>query len=121
VLQKPISQHLITYWFVQSKNVFEEGDYKFLSLFSQLLIEKTYIQHGMRIYKREIVWVEIDEIKMNHVSQKMKDLPNRMNNYQVNAQVFKELLTITERCPTELSFVVPFYIRNSQQEIQVRQ
>lgn len=99
----------VAYYFVRSKDEHEENGERFITLFTRLGREKTYIVGGKKLCERESIWVDIDEVKAVHATQKMVELPNRIQNFVVTEDVFKELVKTAKTCPKELYFIVPIY------------
>ncbi len=99
----------VAYYFVRSKDEHEENGERFITLFTRLCREKTYIVGGKKMSERESVWVDIDEVKATHATPKVVGLPNRIQNYVVAEDVFKELVKTAKTCPKELYFIVPIY------------
>ena len=95
------------YQFVRSKDSYTEGTQTFITLFARLAIEIRSLEEGKRILKRETLWVDIEEIKIEHASTKITEMPNRIWNFEVTDQVFKELLRVSRNCPRELYFISP--------------
>lgn len=105
-----LPQQSVAYYFVRSKNVHEEGGDTFITLFARLCREQTYVDGGKRMSERESVWVDIDEVKAAHATEKMLELPNRIQNFVVAENVFRELVKTAQTCPKELYFVAPIHI-----------
>lgn len=105
-----LPQHSVAYYFVRSKNVHEEEGEIFVTLFARLCREQTIVSGGKKVSERESVWVDIDEVKAIHASEKMLELPNRIQNFVVAENVFKELVRTAQTCPKELYFVAPMHI-----------
>lgn len=105
-----MSQKSVAYYFVRSKNVHEEDGEQFITLFARLCREQTYIKGGKKLSERESVWVNIDEVKMSHAMQKVIEMPDRIHNYVIAENVFKELVRTAHTCPKELYFIAPIHI-----------
>ncbi|WP_249222410.1 hypothetical protein [Planococcus alpniumensis] len=99
---------VITYFFTQSKDIHEENGKLFITLFIRLTREFTQTV-GSELYKKtETVWVNIEELKLEKATKKMRALPNRINVYKTSKEVFLTLYKLAATCPEELYYVTPF-------------
>jgi hypothetical protein len=105
-----LPQQSVAYYFVRSKSVHEEEGEAFITLFARLCREQTYVSGGKKMSERESVWVDIDEVKVSHATEKMLELPNRIQNFVVPENVFIDLVKTAKTCPKELYFVAPIHI-----------
>ncbi len=105
-----LPQQSVAYYFVRSKSVHEEEGETFVTLFARLCREHTFVSGGKKMSERESVWVDIDEVKASHATEKMLKLPNRIQNFVVPENVFLELVNTAKTCPKELYFVSPIHI-----------
>jgi len=87
--------------------VHEENGTLFITLFTRLTIEFTADNGHKNTEKVESVWVDIEEVKMEHATKKMKELPNCIYRYEVSKDVFLELYRASQVCPKELYYVTP--------------
>lgn len=98
----------IAYFFTRSKDVHEENGMLFITLFARLTREFTKIDGHEIVRKSESVWVDIEEMRMEHATEKIRALPNRIHRYEVSKEVFLELFKTAADCPKELYYVTPF-------------
>ncbi|EIM05088.1 hypothetical protein A1A1_18027 [Planococcus antarcticus DSM 14505] len=101
---QPVPLESISYFFTRSKDVHEENGTLFVTLFARLTREfiKTNGQE-----KVESVWVDIEEVKMEHATKKMTALPNCIHRSNISKEVFLGLFKASVDCPKELYFVTP--------------
>lgn len=102
-----VSLASITYFFTRSKDVHEENGTLFITLFTRLTIECTTGSGLKSSGKIESVWVNIEEVKVEHATKKMKEIPNCIYRYEVSKDVFLELYRASQVCPKELYYVTP--------------
>lgn len=108
-------QKSVRYFFSRSKGISEENDAKVITLFARLTKEVIFVD-GWNTYKKaETVWVEIEDIKLEEATEKMKELPNCTQQYKVTENVFRSLYKLSKSCPKELYFVTPYH-RESKRE-----
>jgi hypothetical protein len=99
----------IAYFFNRSKDTHEENGIAIITLFARLTREFTY-DDGFNTYeKAETVWVDMEDIKMEKATEKMKALPNCMQRYTITEKVFRELYQLSKNCPRELYYITPFH------------
>lgn len=80
----------------------------FLTLFVRLTKEFTVKEGNNDIKKVEYLWGDIEEVKMEHATRKMKSLPNCVHRYKVSEKVFLELYRASLICPKELYYITPY-------------
>lgn len=102
-----VSLESITYFFTRSKDVHEENGTLFVTLFARLTREFTKTDEPNAGKKVEFVWVDIEEIRMEHATKKMRALPNCIHRYNISKEVFLGLFKASANCPKELYFVTP--------------
>lgn len=88
----------------------EENGTLFITLFARLTREFQKNDGQKRTKKIESIWFDIEEIKMDHATRKMRDLPNCVYRYKVSKDVFLGLFRAAAICPKELYYVTPFPI-----------
>lgn len=98
----------ITYFFTRSKDVHEENGKQIITLFARLTREFTKTDGLEAVEKVESVWVDIEDVEMEHATEKMRALPDRIHRYKVSKEVFLELYKASANCPQELYYVIPF-------------
>lgn len=104
-----LPQGSVAYYFVRSKDVHEEDGEEFITLFARLTREFTLYSKGEIFSERQSIWVDIDEVKTEHATSKMKALPNAIQTFTVQEEVFKELVEAARNCPKELYFITPMH------------
>lgn len=105
---QPVPSESIAYFFTRSKDVHEENGTLFITLFARLTREFTKIDGQEIVTKAESVWVDIEEMRMEHATEKMRALPDRIHRYEVSKEVFLGLFKAAADCPKELYHVTPF-------------
>lgn len=108
-------QKSVHYFFNRSKDINEENESKVITLFARLTKEIVYADGWDTYKKTETVWVEIEDVKMEEATEKMKDMPNCMQQYKVTENVFRSLYKMSKSCPEELYYVTPLH-RESKRE-----
>lgn len=109
-------QKSVSYFFNRSKDISEENESKVITLFARLTKEIVF-EDGCDTYKKaETVWVEIEDVKMEEATEKMKDLPNCMQQYRVTESVFHSLCKLSKSCPKELYYVTPLHRESKRKE-----
>src|SRR5690606_20730014 len=96
-----VSAETVRFLFTRVKDTHEEDNIKYITLFARLTMKNAY--------KSKSVWVEIDEVKWDQASQKLKEMPDAMHFYTVEEPIFKELYQISKERYEELYFLPPFY------------
>lgn len=108
-----LPQGSVAYYFVRSKDVHEEDGDEFITLFARLTREFTLCSNGEIFSERQSIWVDIDEVKSTDVTQKIRALPNVIQTFTVQEEVFKELVEASRNCPKELYFITPMHEKTS--------
>lgn len=109
--QQIIPQGSVTYYFLRSKDVHEEEGTEFITLFARLTREFTFCSEEHVYSRRQSVWVDIDEVESQNAPQKVKELPNAIQTFKIQENVFKELVEASKTCPKELYFVTPISLK----------
>lgn len=110
------AQESVAYFFNKSKDVYEENEVSFITVFARLTREFTYA-NGVDTYKKaETIWVGIEDIKVEEASEKLKSLPNGMQRYTISENVFRDLYQLSKNCSQELYCVTPFHRASTQQK-----
>lgn len=99
--RQSVSAETLQYSFIRVKDTHEENHVKFITLFARLIIKNAYGTKN--------IWVEIDEVKWEQASEKLKKMPDAMHSYTVNEPVFKELLRLSNSCYKELYSLTPYH------------
>ncbi|MDE0583311.1 hypothetical protein ON064_09715 [Planococcus sp. A6] len=97
-----------TYFFTRSKHIHEENGIVFLTLFARLTREFVHQGTPYNTKKIEPIWVNVEELKLEHATEKMKLLPNYVQHYEVSKEIFLTLYNVSLVCPHELYYVTPF-------------
>lgn len=87
--------------FTRVKDTHEENGVKFITLFGRLS------RNDCTEVKSE--WVEIEEVKWEQASIKLKCMPNAMYSYTISKAIFGELLRLSRKCEKELYYLTPIY------------
>lgn len=87
--------------FTRVKDTYEENGQKFITLFGRLSSKNAAVM------KSE--WVEIEEVKWEQASYKLKCMPDAMYSYSVSEAIFRELVRLSRRCERELYYLTPIY------------
>ncbi|HSI66278.1 MAG TPA: hypothetical protein VK947_02615 [Planococcus sp. (in: firmicutes)] len=103
----------INYFFTRSKDIHQEQNSIFITLFVRLT--KEYVEAGFNTNynKIESLWVEIEELEMMQADKRLQALPNGVHRYAVSKEVFDSLIYVTETCPKELYYLTPIYKLNN--------
>lgn len=108
--KQSVPQKSVAYFFLKSKDVNIENKLASVTLFARLAREITFFTGGKTQTQVETFWVEIDDIEMENASEKVKNMPNCMQKYEVSEKVFRHLLQLAQECPNELYGITPYYL-----------
>lgn len=109
--KKLVSQNSITYLFLKSKDVHRENGLSSITLFARLAREVTRFKGREKQTQVETFWVQIDDVGMEHATEKVKALPNCLEKYEISEKVFRHLLQLSKHCPDELYGITPCYLK----------
>lgn len=109
-------QKSVRYFFNRSKDINEENESKVITLFARLTKEIVFVDGWDTYKKAETVWVEIEDIKLEEATERMKGLPNCMQQYKITENVFRSLYKLSESCPKELYYVTPFHHESEREK-----
>lgn len=109
-------QKSVAYFFNRSKDVNEVEGSTVITLFACLTREFIYDDEINTYIKEETVWVDIEDIKIEKATEKMKSLPNCMQQYKITEKVFRDLYQLSKNCPRELYYVTPFYQESTREK-----
>lgn len=101
----------VTYFFLRAKDVHLEDGLPSITLFARLGREFSSIKAGRKRTHVETAWVQMDDLQMDHVPEKMKNLPNCVQKYELSSPVFQHLLHLSRKCPNELYGITPYYLK----------
>lgn len=110
---KQLPQKSVSYFFLRSKDVHIENQSAMITFFARLTREISFSKKEQP--EVQTVWVKIDEVPMEQAPQKVKEMPNCMQRYELPQNVFYHLYQMSKNCPKELFFVTPYH-RNSTRE-----
>lgn len=100
--KQPISAEKIRYTFTRVKDTHEENGQKFITVFGRLTIQNSV--------ESKSVWVEIEEVKWEQATDKLKSMPDAMYMYYISETIFQELAEISAARHQELYFLTPVYM-----------
>ncbi|WP_251047766.1 hypothetical protein [Planococcus sp. ISL-109] len=86
-----------------------------ITLFARLAREITSFTGREKQTQVDTFWVQIDDLGMDHATEKVKTMPNCMEKYEVSEQVFRHLLQLSKRCPNELYGIIPYYVKANRE------
>ena len=104
---QPVPSDSITYFFTRSKDVHEKNGKLYITLFARLTREFVKTRGAKTYRKVESVWVDIEEVQMEHDTEKMRSLPNLIQRYNISKEVFWGLFEVSADAPKELYYVTP--------------
>ncbi|MBT2572049.1 hypothetical protein [Planococcus sp. ISL-110] len=102
-------QKSVGYFFLRSKDVHLENGTAFITFFARLTKEISFRKEGKEQTEVQTVWVEIDEVLLEHASKKARALPNCMQRYEITQNVFHGLYQLSKSCPEELFYLTPYH------------
>jgi hypothetical protein len=100
--KQPLSAEKAQYTFTRVKDTHEENGQKFITLFGRLTIQNSL--------ESKSAWVEIEEVKWEQATDKLKDMPDAMYMYYISENIFKKLTEISEVRHEDLYFLTPVYM-----------
>ncbi|MDN7227535.1 hypothetical protein QWY22_04730 [Planococcus liqunii] len=92
----------VQYTFTRVKDTYEENGQKFITLFGRLTVQNDG--------QSKSAWVEIEEVKWEQATEKLKNMPDAMYMFNVSKQIFKDLLQIASSHHQELYCLTPVYV-----------
>lgn len=111
-----LPEQTVGYFFLRSKDVHNENGASFITFFARLAKEISYEKEGRRQQQVQTVWVEIDEVMLDHASPKAKALPNGVQRYELTQNIFYSLYQVSQNCPDELFYITPFHRESSREK-----
>ena len=105
------SQKPVVYFFLRSKDVHEENKREAITLFTRLTRETIFYTAGKWQKRVETFWVQINDLAWEQASEKVKNMPNCIQKYEVTEKVFQHLLQLCKTCPEGLFGITPYYIK----------
>lgn len=109
-------QKSVQYFFRRSKDVNEENNSTVITLFARLSREIVFDDGLKTCKKAQTFWVDIEDIKMEEATEKIKELPNGMQQYKITEKVFRSLYQLSQNQPTELFYVTPFHQESKREK-----
>lgn len=104
-----LPQKSVGYFFLRSKDVHIENESTFITFFARLTREVSSIKEGKKQTEVQTIWVDIDEVLLEHASEKAKALPNCMQRYELTQNIFHSLCQLSQSCPEELFYLTPYH------------
>ncbi len=104
-------QQSVTYFFLKSKDEHMENGLSTITLFAKLAREIAFLKSGKMRTQVETFWFQIEDLKMEQLTEKVKGLPNCIQKYELSEKVFHHLLQLSQSCPKELYWVTPYYMK----------
>jgi hypothetical protein len=111
-----LPQQSVGYFFLRSKDVHVENGAAFITFFARLTKETSFGKEGVEQIRIHPVWVNIDEVLMDHASEKAKAMPNCMQRYELTPNVFYSLCRLSKTCPGELFYITPYYLKSTHRK-----
>lgn len=102
-----VRQKEINFYFSRSKAAHTENGECCITLFARLSVEVYAGQNAGPARENKTVWVDIEEVKGEQVTEKMKRMPDSINRYKITEELFWELYQISQTCPQELYYLTP--------------
>lgn len=109
-------QKSVGYFFLRSKDVHIENGAAFITFFARLTREISSRKEGVEEKRIQPLWVEIDEVLMDHASEKAKAMPNCMQRYELTPNVFNSLYQLSKVCPAELFYITPYHLKSTHRK-----
>ncbi|MFD1030030.1 hypothetical protein [Metaplanococcus flavidus] len=109
-----LPQQSVGYYFLRSKEVHIENGAAFITFFIRLTRETSLRKEGKEKTRIQAVWVDLDEVKEGHATDRARALPNRMERYELTPNVFYSLYELTKTCPAELFYITPHYLNSTR-------
>jgi len=97
----------VHFYFSRSKGSHEEAGECFVTLFARLSVEVLSTGETGHKAEHKTIWVDIEEVKLNHAGSKIKKMADSINQYEISEELFWELYKISQSCPEELYYLTP--------------
>ncbi|MBT2583109.1 hypothetical protein [Planococcus sp. ISL-109] len=111
-----LPQQSVGYYFFRAKDVHVENGVAFLTFFVRLTRETSFRKEGEVQTQVQAVWVDIDEVKLGHTSEKARALPDCKQRYELTQSVFYSLCQLSKSSPTELFYITPYHLKSASKE-----
>lgn len=89
------------YTFTRVKDTHEENGEKFITLFGRLSVQNQTDSKS--------AWVEIEEVKWEQATDKVKNMPDAMYMFYISKSIFTELVEIANTNHQDLYCLTPLY------------
>lgn len=99
----------IKYHFVRSKDVYMENGTIYITVFARLSKEYNLFTDGRWHTHIETIWVDLEDIRKEHAPNRIKQLSNHLQQYQVSESVFRNLHFLAETDAEKLFLTTPMY------------
>ncbi|MBT2570577.1 hypothetical protein [Planococcus sp. ISL-110] len=96
----------VNFYFSRSKGTYEEGGESVITLFARLSVEIP-AEKSRNTKECKTIWVDIEDVKDEQATPKMKRMPDSINRYEISEELFWELYKISRKCPEELYYITP--------------
>lgn len=100
-------QKEVHFYFSRSKGSHEEAGECFVTLFARLSVEILSAGETEDKGEHKTIWVDIEEVKVDHADSKIKKMADSINQYEISEELFWELYKISQSCPEELYYLTP--------------
>lgn len=100
-------QEKLSFYFSRSKGTHEEASEQFITLFARLSVIIPSRKQEGEASGYQTLWVDIEQVKEQQATFKMKKMPDFVKQYEVSEALFWELYKISQRCPEELYYLTP--------------
>ncbi|ANU10911.1 hypothetical protein A1A1_17590 [Planococcus antarcticus DSM 14505] len=109
----------VDYFFLRSKDVHIENGSAFITFFARLTREVSFRKDGEKQTRVQTVWVDVDEVKLEHASKKARGLPNCMQRYELSQNVFYNLYQLAKKSPKDLFHITPYCQKSTREKFIV--
>lgn len=99
----------VYFYFSKSKGTHEEAGEYFITLFARLSLEIFSSENPVGAGESKTFWVDIQEVKYDAASVKMKKMPDSVERFEISGKLFWELYKISQKCPEELYYITPLF------------
>ncbi|MGB6408712.1 MAG: hypothetical protein WBF39_14630 [Planococcus donghaensis] len=99
----------VNYFFLKSKDVHVEEGNIYITCFARLTREVLIDKDKEEQKRIQTFWVDINELRFEQASKKIRDLPNCMQRYEITKEVFYNLYQLSKKCPEEVFQVIPYH------------
>ena len=111
---KQVPQKSVSYFFLRSKDVHIENGSAFITFFIRLTRETSFKTEEEEETLVQTVWVDIDEVMLDHAPDKVRAIPNCIQRYELTPNVFYSLYLLSRNCPKELFYITPYHRKSTR-------